>query len=377
MDSKGEVGLVLNNSLVRLMGRRNMDRTDELLKSLSEAHGVPGYETEIRALVRSYLEPFGSIDHDRVGSLVCRNGQAGPNVMVAAHLDEIGFMVTHITDEGFLKFLPLGGWWSHVLLGQRVVIKTHKGKLPGVVGAKPPHILSQEDRKKLLELKDMYIDIGATAKVEVENAGVRLGDPVVPDASFQVVRDGKVYMGKAFDDRVGVALMVDVMRHFSASSHPNILYGVGTVMEEVGLRGAKTSADLVKPDAAIILESDICGDVPGIKPEESSVKLGGGPTLVLLEARMIPNLKFRNLVIDTADKLELPLQFSAGLGGSTDGGQIHLHGTGVPTVVLGVPARHIHSHVGFIHRDDYDRTLRLLMALIERLDTDTVAELTD
>jgi putative aminopeptidase FrvX len=353
-----------------------MDMTERLLKSLSEAHGIPGHEAEIRALVRSYLEPCGSIDHDRIGSLVCRHGEVGPRVMLAAHMDEIGFMVKHITAEGFLKFLPLGGWWSHVLLGQRVVIKSHKGDLPGVIGAKPPHLLSPEERKKLLEVKDMYIDIGVSSKADAEEAGVRLGDPVVPDTPFQTMMNGKVYMGKAFDDRVGVALMIDAMLRLSGSSHPNVLYGAGTVMEEVGLRGAKTCADLVNPDAAIILESDICGDVPGITPEESNIKLGGGPALVLLEARLIPNLKFRDLVIETARNMDIPLQYSAGLGGSTDGGQIHLHGTGVPTVVLGIPARHIHSHVGFIHRDDYDNALRLVVALVERLDHETVAGFT-
>ena len=353
-----------------------MDQTEKLLKELSETHGIPGYETEIRSVVRRCLQETGNIDQDRVGSLICRNGEGGPRVMLAAHMDEIGFMVKHITEEGFLKFLPLGGWWDQVLLGQRVIIKTHKGDLPGVLGAKPPHVLSQEERKKLVEVKDMYIDIGVTSKAQAEEAGVRLGDPVVPDAPFQSLLNSKVYMGKAFDDRVGVSLMIETMRHFSSVYHPNVLYGVGTVMEEVGLRGAKTSADMVNPDAAIILETDICGDVPGIKPEESSIKLGGGPSLVLLEARMIPNLKFRDLAIEMAKQLDIPLQFSAGLGGSTDGGQIHLHGIGVPTIVLGVPARHIHSHVGFIHRDDYDRMLRLIVALIERLDANTIAGFT-
>jgi endoglucanase len=170
--------------------------------------------------------------------------------------------------------------------------------------------------------------------------------------------------------------MIEAMDHFAREPHPNALHGVATVMEEVGLRGAKTSAELVNPDAAIILESDICGDVPGIKPEESAVKLGRGPTLLLMDARMIPNLKFRDLVIETAKELEIPLQFSSGLGSATDGGQIHLHGTGVPTVVLGVPARHIHSHAGIIHRDDYDAALRLLLALVQRLDEETVRGLT-
>ncbi len=353
-----------------------MDSIQQLLKELTEAHGVPGHEGEVRALVRGYLEPLGTIEQDRIGSLVCRLGEEGPQVMLAGHMDEIGFMVNHITKEGFLKFLPLGGWWDQVLLGQQVIVKTYKGDLPGVIGAKPPHLLPPDERKKVVEKKDMYIDIGATSKEEVEEAGVRVGDPVVPAASFHVMAGGKTYMSKAFDDRVGVALMVEAMRHFSQAPHPNVLYGAATVMEEVGLRGAKTSAEVVNPDVAIILESDIAGDVPGIKPEESAVKLGGGPSLLLLDARMIPNLKLRDLVIETAKELDIPLQFSTMTGGATDGGQIHLHRTGVPTVVLGVPARHIHSHASIIHRDDFDRALRLLVGVVERLDAETVAGLT-
>ena len=352
-----------------------MDLSVELLKELTEAPGVPGYESEIRAIVRRHLEPLGVIEDDRIGSIICRVGDAGPRVMLAGHMDEIGFMVHHITKEGFLKFTPLGGWWDQVLLGQRVVVKAHRGDIVGVIGAKPPHLLPPDERKKVVEKKDMYIDIGATSREEVEAAGVRLGDPIVPLAPFEVLAGGKTLLGKAFDDRVGVALMIEAMRHLSQSTHPNTVYGVATVMEEVGLRGAKTSAEAVSPDVAIILESDIAGDVPGIKPEESAVKLGGGPTLVLVDARMIPNLKLRDLVIETARELDIPLQFSALMGGATDGGMIHLHGTGVPTVVLGVPARHIHSHSSIIHRDDYNRALQLLIAVVERLDAETVAGL--
>ena len=352
-----------------------MDQTQQLLRELSEAHGVPGYETEIRALVRKHLEPLGTVEQDRIGSLVCCQGESGPRVMLAGHMDEIGFMVNHVTKEGFLKFHPLGGWWDQVLLGQQVVVKTHKGNLMGVIGAKPPHHLPADERNKVVVKKDMYMDIGATSKEEVEEVGVRLGDPIVPASAFHVLANGKSYMGKAFDDRVGVALMIDALRHFSQHPGPNVLCGVATVMEEVGTRGAKTSAEVVNPDVAIVLESGICGDVPGIKPEESDIKLGGGPGLSLLDARMIPNLALRDLVIETAKELEIPLQFSTMIGGATDGSQIHLHRVGVPTVSLEVPARHIHSHASIIHRDDYDQALQLLVAVIEKLDQETVAEL--
>lgn len=354
-----------------------MDETQQLLKAVTEAHGVPGYETEVRALLRQYLEPLGEVSQDKLGSLICRQTGSGPKVMLVGHMDEIGFIITHITKEGFLKFLQLGGWWDQVLLGHRVIIKTHKGDVIGVLGAKPPHLLDAEERNKIVQKKDMYIDIGATSKEEAEAAGVRVGDPAVPQSEFAVLANPKTYVSKAFDDRVGCALVIDALRHFQNNSHPNQLYGVMTVMEEVGVRGATTSARAIDPDVAIILESDIAGDVPGIKAEESDVKLGGGPTIMVFDARMIPNIKLRDLVIDTAAELDIAVQFSAMPGGATDGAAIHLHGTGVPTIVIGVPARHIHSHGAILHRDDYDEAVRLLTAVVAKLDATTVSQLTE
>jgi putative aminopeptidase FrvX len=170
--------------------------------------------------------------------------------------------------------------------------------------------------------------------------------------------------------------MIQTLEALKTESHPNTVSGVATVMEEVGVRGATTSAEAVNPDAAIVLESDIAGDVPGITEDQSAVKLGKGPTVVLFDARMIPNLRLRDLVMDTARELSLPLQTSALEGGATDGAAIHLHKTGVPTVVLAVPARHIHSHSGIIHRDDYDAARKLVVAVLRKLDSATVTGLT-
>jgi len=291
-------------------------------------------------------------------------------------MDEIGFMVKHVTKEGFIKFTPLGGWWDQVLLAQRVLIKTSKSDVVGIIGAKPPHLLSAEERKKLVEKKDMYIDIGATSQEEVETAGERVGDPIVPVSEFTILANPKTYLAKAFDDRVGCALVIMAMQKLAMKSHPNTLFGVATVQEEVGVRGATTSVEVVNPDVAIILEVDIAGDVPGIKPEESSIKLGGGPVVLVYDARMIPNLKLRDLVIDVAKKANIPLQMSAIEGGATDGGAVQLHKSGVPTVVLAVPTRHIHSHNTIFHRDDFDQAVTLLTGVIQALDKPTVANLT-
>ncbi|HTX89692.1 MAG TPA: M42 family metallopeptidase [Anaerolineales bacterium] len=355
-----------------------MDPVEQLLKELTETHGVPGYESPIRAVVRKYMEPFGDLSQDKIGSVICtKKGAAeSPRVMLAGHMDEIGFMVKQITKEGFIKFLPLGGWFDQVLLGQRVLIKTSKGDVTGVLGARPPHLLSPEERSKVVTRKDMYIDIGASSEAEVQEAGIRLGDPIVPRADFQILANGKTYLSKGFDDRVGVALMVSALQILKDRAHPNTICATATVMEEVGIRGATTSVEAVQPDVAIILESDIAGDVPGIKPEESSIKIGNGPSLVIYDARMIPNLKLRDLVLECGKKVGVNVQLSAIEGGATDGGAIHLYKTGVPTVVLCVPARHIHSHSSIIHRDDYDGALKILAELITRLDRKQVAELT-
>ena len=355
-----------------------MDSISTLLKALTEVHGVPGYEGPIRAITKKYLEPLGVISQDKIGSVICQKSgsEDDPRIMLASHMDEIGFMVRHITKEGFIKFIPLGGWFDQVLLGQRVVVRTRNREITGVIGAKPPHLLPVDERKKVVPKSEMYVDIGASSKDEVDRLGVRLGDPIIPKAEFIELSNGRTYMAKAFDDRVGVALIVSVLQELQEREHPNTVFGVATVQEEVGLRGATTSVRAIDPDLAIILESDIAGDVPGIKDDESSVKIGEGPSVLLYDARMIPNLKLRDFVLDTADDLEIPVQLSSITGGATDGGAIHLHGVGVPTIVIGIPARHIHSDSSIIHRDDYDRALKLLVALIIRFNRSAVDKFT-
>ncbi len=350
-----------------------MDELESLLKELTEAPGVAGYEDDVRNIIKERFTPFGELSLDKLGSLICRKKGSldEPKVVLAGHMDEIGFMVKLVTKDGYIRFTQLGGWWDQVLLAHRVIVKTRKGDLLGVIGAKPPHVLSQEERKKLVEKAEMYIDIGATSRKEVEEAGVRIGDPIVPVSDFAILNPN-TYLAKAFDDRIGCALMIQAMRELDSVEHPNTIYAVATVQEEVGSRGANTSVEMINPDVAIVLEVDIAGDVPGIKPEESSIKIGGGPSLLTYDARMIPNLKLRDLVIDLAKQMNIPLQLSAMEGGATDGAYIHLHRTGVPTVVLSVPTRHIHSHNAILRRDDFDATVKLLVALIKQLDKRTV-----
>jgi len=355
-----------------------MDSREQFFKQITEASGVSGYEREVRAIIRQRLADLTTIEQDKMGSIICKKVGASesPRVMLAGHMDEVGFMVRHVTEQGYVKFLPLGGWWDQVLLAQQVVIKTSQSDVWGLIGAKPPHILPPDERKKIVEKKDMYIDVGATSQEEAEALGIRPGDPVIPACDFRILGGGQTYLGKAWDDRIGCALFIETIEELARAEHPNTVYGVGTVQEEVGIRGATTSVRVVDPDVAIILEVDIAGDVPGIKEEEHDIALGKGPTLLVYDARMIPNLALRDLVIDTAGELDIPLQLSAMSGGATDGGAIHIHAAGVPTVVIGVPARHIHSHASIIHRQDYDNALKLVVAVVKKLDAETVRGLT-
>ncbi len=349
-----------------------------LLKALTEAHGVPGFEHPVRKLVRTYFEDLGEVFQDRMGNLFCKKQgtSEAPRILLAGHMDEIGFMVKFITEQGMVRFVPLGGWFDQTLLGHRVVIKTRKGDVLGVIGAKPPHLIPPEDRKKMTPKKEMFIDVGVTSKEEAEELGIRVGDPIVPYAGFEVMANGKVYVSKAFDDRAGVAAAIEVLRSLQGAEHPNTVYAVATVQEEVGLRGATTAPWSVDPDVAIILEVDIAGDTPGIRPEESPIKMGQGPTLLVYDRAMLPNPKLRDLVIQVAEEENIPLQLSAIEGGATDGGRIHLYKTGVPTVVISVPTRYIHSHSTLMHREDFDNMVALVTALVKRLDADTVASLT-
>jgi putative aminopeptidase FrvX len=353
-----------------------MDPTTQFLKDLVDAHGAPGFEGNVAKVMQGYLKDTGPITRDKLGSFICekRGTSDQPRVMLAGHLDEVGFMVKSISKEGFVKFLPLGGWWGHVVLAQRLIIKTRKGDVLGVVGSKPPHELRDEDRKKVLEIREMFIDVGASSGWDArKRLDIRPGDPIIPDSPFAVMANPNVYLAKAWDNRIGCALAAETARQLKGVSHPNTLFAVATVQEEVGLRGAQTSAFKIQPDVAFALDVGIAHDSPGTEGDE---KLGGGPLIVVYDATSIPNRGLFDLVTDTARKLKIPLQFESVERGGTDAGRIHVTGQGVPSISMGVAARYIHSHVSMIDRRDFDATVKLLVALVKRLDKKTVASLT-
>ena len=356
-----------------------LDETLTMLKELTDAKGVPGNEREVREVMKRYIEPFADeVTTDNLGSLIAKKvgDENGPKIMVAGHLDEVGFMITQIDSKGFLRFQTVGGWWSQVMLAQRVTIVTSKGDVTGVIGSKPPHILPPEARKKPVEIKDMFIDIGASSREEVQEWGVKPGDMVVPHFEFTVMNNEKMLLAKAWDNRIGCAIAIDVLRNLKDEKHPNIVYGVGTVQEEVGLRGARTAAAKIQPDIGFGVDVGIAGDTPGVSDKEASSKMGEGPQIILYDASMVSHKGLRDFVTDTADEHNIPYQFDAIAGGGTDSGAIHLTANGVPALSITIATRYIHSHAAMLHRDDYENAVKLITEVIKKLDKDTVAKIT-
>jgi len=357
------------------------EKATNIMKRMMESFGPSGFERETAQIIKKYMTDYSDkILRDKLGSLifVAEGESERPHILLAGHVDEVGFVISGIDETGFLSFNTLGGWWDQVLLSQRVVVRTKKGDIHGVVAAKPPHLLTEEERKKVLERRDMFIDVGATSREEAEEMGVKIGDPVVPWSPFSLIREGKIAMGKAFDDRIGAFIIMESIRRIKEDKieHPNTVFGAATVQEEVGLRGAQTVSHVVDPDVGIVLEVDIAGDVPGIKPHEAPTKVGKGPTLLTYDSSMIPNQPLKEFVIEIAEKAGIPLQLSQIARGGTDAGRIHLNRAGCPSAVISVPTRHIHSHVGLLGLDDVENAVKLVVELIKKLDRKTVESFT-
>jgi len=355
-----------------------MDKIELMFKELTEVHGVPGHEDAVAEIMKKYLKDIAdNTSYDRLGSFIAqkKGTSSEPKVMIAAHMDEIGFMVKEITDDGYIKFLPLGGWWGHVALAQRVIIKTVSGDIQGVIGSKPPHLLKEEERKKVLDIEDLYIDIGAQDKFDVKKIlKIRPGDSIVPVSEFTILANPKMYLAKAWDNRIGCAAVISIMSHFRKVKHPNTIFGVGTVQEEVGLRGAMTAANMVDPDVGFAVDVSIAKDTPGMAGKQPE-RLGSGPSIAVYDGSLVPNRRLRDLVIDVAEKNKIPYHLTALERGGTDGGRIQLNRIGVPTIYMGVATRYIHGHAGILNRDDYDNLIKLLTAVVKILDKKTVDSL--
>jgi endoglucanase len=285
--------------------------------------------------------------------------------MLASHMDEIGLMVSYIDDDGFLRFVKIGGINDQMLLNQKVYVKTENGDIPGIIGSKPPHITSAAEAKKIIPYKNMFIDIGAKDRKQAEEL-VSIGDPVVFHTEFEECLNDLV-MGKALDNRVGCAVMSQVMKEYDGDV---TVYGVGTVQEEVGLKGAKTSAFKLNPDMAIALDVTIAGDHPGVKEEEAYIKAGKGTVISLTDASgrgLITHPMMKKLLIEAAEEEGIDYQVEVGDGGTTDATAIHLTREGIATATLSSGSRYIHTPTSVVSLKDMDDTVKLIIAFLNRL----------
>ncbi|MFE4028424.1 M42 family metallopeptidase [Priestia sp. YIM B13551] len=348
------------------------NETLSLFKTLTELPGAAGNEHQVRSFMRSQIEPLvDEVIQDGLGSLfgVRYNEEKGPKVMVAGHMDEVGFMVTSVTDKGMLRFQTLGGWWSQVLLAQRVHVVTKKGPLTGVIASIPPHLLDESQRNKPMAIKNMMIDVGADSKQEVAEMGIRPGDQIVPICPFTPMANEKKILAKAWDNRYGCGLAIELLKEVKNEKLPNILYSGATVQEEVGLRGAQSAANMIKPDLFYALDASPANDTSGDK--NAFGQLGKGVLLRIFDRTMVTHRGMREFILDTAETNSIPYQYFVSPGG-TDAGRVHTSNNGVPSAVIGVCSRYIHTHASMIHVDDYAAAKELLVKLVRSTDQTTL-----
>ncbi|CAM3513453.1 M42 family metallopeptidase [Marinicrinis lubricantis] len=346
--------------------------TMDLFRKLTEMPAVSGFEKELRHFVRGEMEKYTKeIVQDRLGSIfgVLRGDEQGPKIMVAGHLDEVGMMVSQITDNGMLRFETIGGWWSQVLLAQRVQVITPEGPIDGVVGSIPPHLLTDAQRKAPMEVGKMLIDIGAESREEALSWGVRPGLQIVPVCPFTPLKGGKKIMAKAWDNRYGVGLSLELLKEIHRDPLPNVVYAGATVQEEVGLRGAETAANLIDPDLFFALDASPANDASGDK--SAFGQLGKGTLLRIHDRTMVTHRGMVEFILDMAEKHRIPYQYYISPGG-TDAGKVHLHGRGVPSAVIGICARYIHTSSSIMHVDDYAAAKELLIRLVRAADRTTL-----
>jgi len=353
------------------------DRAIGLLKELTEAHGAPGFEDEVRAIFADELADTGEISTDGNGSVFCERGE-GPRVMITGHMDEVAFRVQNVTPDGFIQFVTLGGWWAHTLLAQRVEVRVRDGrKILGVISSKPPHFLAEAERSKVMSIQQMFIDVGAESQSDLEkNYGIRVGDPIVPLTPFSVMENENLFMAKAFDNRVGMACAIQAYQTLAATEHPNRLISCGTVQEEVGVRGATTAAVHAHPDVVVVLEGAPADDTPGFNRQVSQGAIGRGVQIRMQDPTAIMNPALVDLAVSVAEDERIPYQVTVRSGGGTDARAFQLSGSGIPVIVLGVPSRYIHSHNSVIDINDYLAMVNLAIALVQRLDQKEVDALT-
>ena len=365
-------------SLLPASRAQKADHTIDLLQKLADAPGPPGAEDAVRAIVVSEMKGLSSVPlrYDGMGSVIAQVGVSGPRIMVDAHMDELGGIVRRVGANGQLTMQMLGGWLDQALVDQRWVILGSKGPVHAVTGIRDIHVATPAERAAVIPRESIFLDIGARTPAAAAAMGVEPGDPVVPDSPFMVMNGSDNYLGKAWDDRIGCAVLIQAMQRMAKTPHASQIFFVATTQEEIGLRGARTAANVVKPDLGLALEGGIANDQGG-HAEETQAHLGGGPGIFLYDSSAIPNRKLVRFVRDTAKAANIPLQLDLVQGYGDDSAEMQESGTGAPTVNVVTPVRYTHAHNGIVNRGDFEKTVDLLVELLSRLDQKTVDAIRD
>ena len=346
----------------------NLEEVKNLLEKLSNAHGISGHEKEVRNILEEEIKPYiDEIKTDKLGNLIATKNGEGSSVMIAAHMDEIGFMVKYINDDGFIYFAKSGEWFDQTLLNQRVVIHSKNKHTIGVVGSKPPHMMKAEEMKKIIEIGEMYIDIGAKNKKDAEKIGIQVGDTITLDRKFEALSNN-IVTGKAFDNRAGLVIMIEAAKLLSKSKIKAKIHFVGTVQEEIGLKGARTSAYSLNPDIAIAVDTTIPGDHPGVEKKNSSLEIGKGPAITVSDAEGM-GIVVSELVLEwmqgSAEKGKISYQLSVLEGGTTDAAIINLTRQGIPSGGISIATRYIHSPVEVLDLKDLEQCAKLIAECVK------------
>jgi endoglucanase len=354
------------------------DPTVQLLQQLSDAPGPPGFEDPVRKIMVGVMKPLATapLTYDGMGSVIAQVGTAGPRIMIDAHMDELGGMVRRIAPNGQLTMQMLGGWLDQALVDQRWIILGSKGPIHAVTGIRDVHVATPAERTAVIPRDSVFLDIGARTPAEAAAMGIEPGDPVVPDSPFLVLNGSDNYLGKAWDDRIGCAVLLEAMQRMAKLPHANQLFFVATTQEEIGLRGARTASNAVKPDLGLAIEGGIANDQGG-HAEETQAHLGGGPAIFLYDSSAVPNRKLVTFVRETAKAAGIPLQLDLVQGYGDDSAEMQESGTGAPTLNILVPVRYTHAHNGIVNRKDFDQTVDLMVDLLQHLDAKTVESIRD
>ena len=350
--------------------------TLQMIAAISNANGVSGFEDDVVAAILPYAEQVGETKVDRMRNVFIRrkeNTGSRPVVQLDAHSDEVGFMVQAICPNGTLRIIPIGGWVSHNIPAHKVWVRNRYGKyIPGLTASKPPHFMTEQERKAPLDIKDITVDVGAVSREEaIEVYGIRIGEPVAPDVTFTYAEDTDLMVGKSFDCRLGCAAILKTMHELAGQELAVDIVGACASQEEVGVRGATVTAQVIQPDLAIVFEGCPADDTC-VEPYMVQTAIKRGPMLRHIDARMITNPRYQRYALDLAEKLGIPVQDAVRAAGSTNGAAIHLTGRGVPVIVIGVPVRYAHTHYGVSAYADFGNAVKLACEILKRADADLI-----